>query len=69
MFRRGTANVVIMPDVSENNCVPVLSEMLVEVFGTVQNKDGVVHLKAECVRPLVVSKAESEPEEHSNLLE
>lgn len=54
----GNANVIIMPDFFEQNRVAVLYERFVEVAGTVQNQDGVVHLRAERITPLRISAAE-----------
>jgi error-prone DNA polymerase len=50
--------VIITPDFYEKNRVNVLYERFVQVSGTVQNQDGIVHLKAEAIHPLAVSAAE-----------
>jgi error-prone DNA polymerase len=54
----GNSNVIVTPDFYEKNRVSVLYERFVQVFGTVQNQDGVVHLKAEAIRPLNISAAD-----------
>jgi error-prone DNA polymerase len=54
----GNSNVIITPDFYEKNRVNVLYERFVQVSGTVQNQDGIVHLKAEAIHPLAVSAAE-----------
>jgi error-prone DNA polymerase len=54
----GNANVIIMPDFYEKNRVNVLYESFVKVYGIVQNHDGVVHLRAQEIAPLLISAAE-----------
>jgi len=54
----GNSNVIITPEFYEKNRVNVLYERFVQVSGTVQNQDGIVHLKAEAIYPLAVSAAE-----------
>jgi error-prone DNA polymerase len=54
----GNANVIVMPDFYEENRVAVLYERFVQIAGTVQNQDGIVHLRAERIAPLRVSAAE-----------
>jgi error-prone DNA polymerase len=53
----GNANVIVMPDVFEKYRQDVLGPTFVRVSGTVQNQDGIVHLKAQHIEPLVVSAA------------
>lgn len=53
----GNANVIVMPDVYERYRRAVLEPKFVRVYGTVQNQDGVVHLKAQHIEPLVVNAA------------
>jgi error-prone DNA polymerase len=54
----GNSNVIITPDFYEKNRVSVLYERFVQISGTVQNQDGIVHLKAESIAPLPISAAE-----------
>jgi OB-fold nucleic acid binding protein len=54
----GNSNVIITPDFHEKNRVKVLYERFVQISGTVQNQDGIVHLKAKAISPLAVSSAE-----------
>ena len=54
----GNSNVIISPDFFEQNRVAVLYERFVQITGLVQNKDGIVHLKAQTIRPLAISAAE-----------
>jgi len=54
----GNSNVIITPDFYEKNRANVLYERFVQVSGKVQNQDGIVHLKAEAIRPLDISSAE-----------
>jgi error-prone DNA polymerase len=51
----GHANVIIMPDFYEGNRHTVIGERFVRVHGTVQNHDGIVHLRAEHIAPLGVT--------------
>jgi len=53
----GNSNVIIMPDFYEKNRRAILEPRFVRVSGTVQNQDGIVHLRAEYIAPLLVSKA------------
>lgn len=48
----GHANVIVTPDFFEKNRQVVVTEQFVRVFGTVQNQDGTVHLRAEGISPL-----------------
>ncbi|HVO61643.1 MAG TPA: error-prone DNA polymerase [Terriglobales bacterium] len=53
----GTARVIISPDFYDNNRMAVLRDRFVLVSGMVQNQDGVVHLKAQGIKPLAISAA------------
>jgi error-prone DNA polymerase len=55
----GNANIILMPDVYSNDPMVVLHERFVKVKGTVQNQDGIVHLKAQKILPLHVTAAET----------
>jgi error-prone DNA polymerase len=55
----GNANIIVMPDVYSNDPMVVLHERFVKVKGTVQNQDGIVHLKAQKILPLHVTAAET----------
>jgi error-prone DNA polymerase len=54
----GYSNVIVMPHVYEQYRQAVLQPRFIRVYGTVQNQDGIVHLKAEHVEPLKVSAAQ-----------
>jgi error-prone DNA polymerase len=54
----GNANVIIMPDIYEKYRQAVLEPKFVRVLGTVQNQDGIVHLRAEEIAPLTISAAQ-----------
>jgi error-prone DNA polymerase len=54
----GNSNIIVMPDVYEKNRRAVLELRFVRVSGTVQNQDGIVHLRAENIAPLMVSAAQ-----------
>ena len=51
----GNANVIVMPHIYEKYRKAVLEPKFIRVSGTVQNQDGIVHLKAEHVEALTVS--------------
>jgi error-prone DNA polymerase len=51
----GYANVIVMPHVYEKYRRAVLGPRFIRVSGTVQNQDGIVHLKADQVEALQVS--------------
>jgi error-prone DNA polymerase len=55
----GNANIIVMPDVYSQDPAVVLHERFLKVQGTVQNQDGIVHLKAQKILPLFVTDAES----------
>jgi error-prone DNA polymerase len=54
----GYANVIVMPHVYEEYRQAVLEPKFIRVSGTVQNQDGIVHLKAEHIEALMVSAAQ-----------
>jgi error-prone DNA polymerase len=56
----GHANVIVMPDVYSADPTPVLHERFVRVDGMVQNQDGIVHLKARRISPLLITAAATE---------
>ncbi|HEY6307883.1 MAG TPA: error-prone DNA polymerase [Candidatus Angelobacter sp.] len=56
----GNANIIVMPDVYSADPMVVLHERFVKVKGTVQNQDGIVHLKAQKILPLDVTAAETQ---------
>jgi error-prone DNA polymerase len=56
----GNSNIIVMPDVYSRDPIAVLHERFVKVKGTVQNQDGIVHLKAEKILPLHVTAAETQ---------
>jgi error-prone DNA polymerase len=54
----GYANVIVMPHVYEEYRQEVLEPKFIRVSGTVQNQDGIVHLRADHVESLTVSAAQ-----------
>jgi len=54
----GHANIIVMPDVYGADPMAVLKERFLRVEGRVQNQDGMVHLKADVIRPLTTSSLE-----------
>ncbi len=55
----GIANAIIAPDLLQRNRVLLVSERFVIVEGILQNQDNVIHIRAERVSPLRVTKAET----------
>jgi error-prone DNA polymerase len=53
----GHANVIVMPDVYTADPMVVVHERFIRVEGKVQNQEGVVHVKAAKITPLLVSSA------------
>jgi error-prone DNA polymerase len=43
----GIANVIVTPDFYKSNTMAVLRERFVVIDGTLQNKEKVIHIKAE----------------------
>jgi error-prone DNA polymerase len=54
----GYSNVIVMPHVYEKYRRAVLEPKFIRVFGTVQNQDGIVHLRADHIEALQVSAAQ-----------
>ncbi len=54
----GIANVIIAPDVFEQNRLVVTRSRFLEIQGKLQNQDGVVHVKAERITPLDITSAD-----------
>jgi error-prone DNA polymerase len=55
----GIANAIIAPDLLQKNRVLLISERFVMVEGILQNQDNVIHIRAEKVFPLSVTRAET----------
>lgn len=51
----GIANVIIAPDVFEQNRLVVTRSRFLEIEGRLQNQDGVIHVKAQVMTPLDVT--------------
>jgi error-prone DNA polymerase len=54
----GIANVILTPDIFEQNRIVVTRSRFLRIQGTVQNQDGVVHVKAQLISPLEVASIE-----------
>jgi error-prone DNA polymerase len=54
----GNANVIVMPDIYEKYRQAVMEPRFLRVSGTVQNQDGIVHLRAEHIDALMISAAQ-----------
>jgi error-prone DNA polymerase len=55
----GIANAIIAPEVIQKNRVLLISERFLMIEGILQNQDNVIHIKAEKVSPLRVTRAET----------
>ncbi|MGI8961752.1 MAG: OB-fold nucleic acid binding domain-containing protein [Bryobacteraceae bacterium] len=53
----GHANVIVLPDVYNTDPMVVVHERFIRVQGTVQNQEGIVHVKAERIMPLSITSA------------
>jgi error-prone DNA polymerase len=54
----GIANVILTPDVFEQNRLVVTRTRFLRIEGPLQNQDGVVHVKAQRIVPLEVTNVE-----------
>jgi len=54
----GIANVIITPDVFEQNRLIVTRSRFLEIQGKLQNQDGVIHVKAQHITPMEVTSAD-----------
>ncbi len=55
----GIANAIFTPDLLQKNRVLLISERFLMVEGILQNQDNVIHIRAEKVSPLRVTRAET----------
>ena len=55
----GVANVIVTPDLFQKNRLLLTAEQFLMVEGILQNQDGVISVKAERVRPLSITRAET----------
>jgi error-prone DNA polymerase len=55
----GIANAIFTPDLLQKNRVLLISERFLMIEGILQNQDNVIHLRAEKVSPLNVTRAET----------
>ncbi|HEY6304516.1 MAG TPA: error-prone DNA polymerase [Terriglobales bacterium] len=55
----GIANAIFAPDLLQKNRVLVISERFLMIEGILQNQDNVIHVRAEKVSPLRVTRAET----------
>ena len=56
----GIANAIVAPDLLHKNRVLLISERFLMIEGILQNQDNVIHIRAEKVSPLSVTRAETE---------
>ena len=55
----GIANAIVAPDLLQKNRVLLIAERFLMVEGILQNQDNVIHIRAEKVLPLNVTRAET----------
>jgi error-prone DNA polymerase len=55
----GIANAIVAPDLLQKNRVLLISERFLMIEGILQNQDNVIHVRAEKVSPLRVTRAET----------
>ena len=55
----GIANAIVAPDLLQKNRMLLISERFLMVEGILQNQDNVIHIRAEKVSPLRVTRAET----------
>jgi error-prone DNA polymerase len=55
----GIANAIVAPDLLQKNRVLLISERFLMIEGILQNQDNVIHIRAEKVSPLQVTRAET----------
>ncbi len=55
----GIANAIVAPDLLQKNRVLLISEPFLMIEGILQNQDNVIHIRAEKVSPLHITKAET----------
>ncbi len=55
----GIANAIVAPDLLQRNRVLLISERFLMIEGILQNQDNVIHIRAEKVSPLRVTRAET----------
>ena len=54
----GIANVILAPDVFEQNRITVTRNRFLRIEGLLQNQDGVIHVKAQRITPLDLTNVE-----------
>ncbi len=54
----GIANVIITPDLFEQERVLITRNRFLSITGPLQNQDGVIHIKARDIRPIQITTAE-----------
>jgi len=55
----GIANAIVAPDMLQKNRAMLISERFLMIEGILQNQDNVIHIRAEKVSPLRVTRAET----------
>jgi error-prone DNA polymerase len=57
----GIANAIFTPDLLRQNRALLISERFLMIEGILQNRDNVIHIRAEKVSPLAVTRAKTPP--------
>ena len=55
----GIANAIFVPDLLQKNRVLLISERFLMIEGILQNQDNVIHIRAEKILPLHITRAET----------
>jgi error-prone DNA polymerase len=55
----GIANAIVAPDLLQNNRALLISERFLMIEGILQNQDNVIHIRAEKVSPLCITRSET----------
>jgi error-prone DNA polymerase len=55
----GIANAIITPQIFQQNHIVVVNQQFLLIEGTLQNQDNVISVKAERVRPLGITRAQT----------
>ena len=54
----GIANIILSPDIFEQNRITVTRNRFLRIAGPMQNQDGVIHVKAQRIEPLEITSAD-----------
>jgi error-prone DNA polymerase len=63
----GIANIIVTPDIFEQNRLVITRSRFLSIRGKLQNQDGVVHVKAQQLTPFTLSMEEKQDQKISDL--